>query len=293
MYNSELILTRNCNQRCYYCCIARGNNETQVDIDYLKYILDCGPRKLGVDMTGGEVGLIENLDEVFKTIYNHRSVKKVSLYSNGLVRKRGVDWLNKVTYYEHLIYDVYGKSILKFYEDLDFNQPGISIIVTTERTTKSLLNNFDYFKSIGLFKPEFYIKLMNEKVYDIRDYAHELLKLFNKLDDKYQIKMVLSFLSRDLYSDERVHCMLNPPFSFIDFEEKDIGHCAIQFGECLRKPFSRKNFGLLRYGALFEPNSYCQKCYNFDSGEDKEQYVLNCKRGQWMNRSYKNIHEKE
>ena len=293
MYYIELVLTRQCNKTCYYCCIARGCEKTKVDIDYLKYVLDCSLRKLGVDMTGGEVGLIENLDEVFKTIYDHKNVKEISLYSNGLVRKRGVDWLNKVTYYEHLIHDIDGKNIIKFYEDLDFDQPGRSVIVTTENTTRSLLDHWDYFKNIGLFKPGFYIKLMNEKVYDISDYALKLLRLFNKLDDKYHKKMVFSFISKDLYSDEKAQCTLNPPYPFIDFEEQDIGHCAIQFGECYRRPFSKKNFALLRFGSLFESTTYCQKCYNFDSGEDKAQYVLNCKKGRWMNRSYKNVHKNE
>ena len=108
MYYLQLFLTRNCNQSCYYCSIFRNKATEEVDLAKLKYILDEGPSDMAIEMTGGEIGLIPNLDNVFKLIHNHQSVKKIIVMSNGLVRKNGVDWLalDKVDYVEHLVKDI-------------------------------------------------------------------------------------------------------------------------------------------------------------------------------------------
>ena len=42
MYFIELMLTRKCNQSCYYCT-TRAKGNTKVDIDFLKYTLDLLP----------------------------------------------------------------------------------------------------------------------------------------------------------------------------------------------------------------------------------------------------------
>ena len=62
MYFIELLATRQCNQDCYYCTTKEEmSGYIEVDLDYLKWVLDQCPDNLGVEMTGGEIGLLTNI----------------------------------------------------------------------------------------------------------------------------------------------------------------------------------------------------------------------------------------
>ena len=91
-----MITSKKCNQKCYYCNVYEPEGEVFIDLDFLKYVLDCCPFNTVIEFTGGEIGLIENLDENFKTMYDHINIKHMIALSNGLIRKKGVDWLDKV-----------------------------------------------------------------------------------------------------------------------------------------------------------------------------------------------------
>ena len=287
MYYLGLCLTRICNQSCYYCSVFVDTpivNDT--DISYLKYVLDSMPPGSAVEMTGGEIGQIKNIDEVFKTIYNHKNIDKIMAMSNGLLRYKGVDWLDKVEYYEHLVWNIRGLDIKKFY-DMPFYNKGQTVIVATEMTVTSLLENWDFYKQSSLMKENIYIKLMNKKTHDIERYADKALKLFQLMKDKKQIKMAESFKDRSLYIAQKQLCSFNSPYPYVDFESKELGHCAIPFNKAKRVEFTPNNLQLQLKGELFTDCNYCNQCYTFDDGNDKIYYILNCKKGNYMNRSYK------
>jgi len=284
-YYIQLFLARHCNQSCYYCNIHRGSNTTECDISKLKFILDnCGPN-LGVELTGGEIGLINNIDEVFKTVHDHKNVKDIIVLSNGLIRKRGVDWLNRVEYKEHLIKDINGTEIIKFY-DLDFTDMAINILVATELTTKSIVDNWDYFKETEIVSNKFFIKLMNAKTHNIRRYVYKATELFRLLNDKRHLKMIECFKDSNLHVDQKKLCSLNPPHTYIDFDDWRIGHCAIPF-DCKRSDVTIENLNKLIKGELFGPCKYCESCYTFDDGSDKASFIIKSKKGQYANRSYR------
>jgi len=285
-YHIQFFLTRNCNQSCYYCSIFRDGITEEVNLTRLKYILDAGPSNVTVEMTGGEVGLIPNLDAVFKLIYGHRSVKRIIVMSNGLVRKNGVDWLDKVEYVEHLVKDIKGIDIIKFY-DMNFDVNATNIIVATEITTKSILYNWDHFKNSEIMNDNFFIKLMNNKTHDIKKYTDQALSLFSLMGDNRQYKMVKCFLNKQLYVSQKKICSMNPPHTYIDFDDNVIGHCAVNFQGCDKKPFTIKNYDLLPSGELFSDCNYCTSCYSFDDGNDKAAYLIKSKKGDFMNRSYR------
>lgn len=275
MYFIELMLTRKCNQSCHYCTThSKGN--TEVDIDYLKYVLSLLPDETGVELTGGEIGLITNIDEVYRTVKKHKKIMHIIALSNGLLRLKEVDWLNEVEYWEHLIYEIDGKTIKRFY-DLDLEQDHKYIIVTTEITTKSLIEHWDWYDSIGLFRPNFFYKLMNHKSKnDVVDFYDDLMKLYSRLGNVYFQRMLIHRHMKNYMKNQKILCQKYSPNPFIDFKTRQIGHCAINVNESLKYDFNETNLQNVIQGKLIEA-PYCQKCYTFDNGKNRN--MLN-------NRSY-------
>jgi hypothetical protein len=282
MYFIQLMLTKNCNQNCYYCTTHANNpKREEVDIDFLKYVLDCCPNETGVELTGGEIGLIDNLDEVYKTVKDHKNIMHIKALSNGLIRQQGVDWLNEVEYWEHLIHDIKNKEITKFY-DLDLDQDHTYVIVTTQYATLSLLNYWDYFEEMGLFKPNFFYKLMNHKSQvDIKLYFDELCDLYSKLNNVYFQRMLIHYYSKKrfshtIYNEKKALCSKYPPNIYVDFQDKILGHCAMNVNLSHKEPFNKENLHNMMEGKYIGAK-YCDLCYSFDNGKNRS--ILN-------NRSY-------
>jgi len=285
MHYTQLMLTRKCNQRCFYCTTNKRIGLEEVDIDFLKHVLDNLHTESGVELTGGEIGLIKNIDEVYKIVKDHKHIKHIKVLSNGLIRKIGVDWIKDVEYWEHLIYEIKGKEIIKFYQDLDLEQDHTYIIVTTETTTYSLLNNWKYFEEMGLFRPNFDYKIMNHKLAIpqsfndakfITHYWNELFKLYSKLNNRYFLMMLIDFLN-DESPVEKELCQKYSPNVYIDFQNKVIGHCAMNVLLSNKVEYSKENFQKMINGD-FSENYYCKKCYSWDCGKNRSKY---------NNRSYK------
>lgn len=270
MYYIELILTTNCNQDCYYCNIFNEHKIVEVDLNYLDYVLINLPDNCGVEITGGEIGLISNIDEVILKILQSNKIKHTTVLSNGLIKFKSDLWKECDEYWEHLIFDIDEKEIKKFY-DLNLDENHKYIIVTTETTTKSILNNWDHFNNLGLFKKNFFYKLMNGKTHTIKNYTKELFELYGKLKDKYCLDMLMHFSTNGKFmKKEKQLCMINTPNPFIDFETKQLGHCAIFHPDSQTVPFSSKNVKDLTDRVLFDNFKCCSKCYCFDNGKDRE-----------------------
>jgi hypothetical protein len=269
MYFIELLLTKKCNQKCHYCTTHNKDN-TEVDIDYLKYVLECLPSETGVELTGGEIGLVENIEEVYRTVKNQSNIKHIIALSNGLLRKRGVDWIKDVEYWEHLIYEIKGKEIIKFYGDLDLGKPHRYVIVTTESTTKSLLTNWNYFEEMGLFRDNFFYKLMNHKSrMGIQSYYGDLVNLYNRLGNKYFSSMLVHHRIPTYLKQEKLLCESLSPNPFIDIQDKKLGHCAINIKSSDKWDFSRPMLELFRIGLHATDHKYCKDCYSFDYGRNR------------------------
>ena len=277
MYFIELLITRSCNQRCYYCTTKKATGNQESDIDYLRYVLDCFPDETGVEITGGEIGLIDNIDDVFKVIYDHPKIKHIIALSNGYLRVRGVDWLDKVEYWEHLIFEIIEKEITKFYP-LDLEQPHRYVVVANQQTTESLVEHWNYFKDLGMFRPNFFYKLMNHKsVLTIDRYKDYLFELYGRLQNKYFLNMLLTTVLPTYLSRERDICERYSPNPFVDIERKHLGHCAINVEQSDKWKFNQKNLEKLRNGEFYRGGDYCKICHSFDHGQN---------RGPNNNRSY-------
>jgi len=285
MYFIELILTRECNKSCYYCTTHSSNDYSkEVDIDFLKYSLDLLPDEIGVELTGGEIGLIKNIDEVYETIKNNPKIKHIIALSNGMLRKLDVDWLKEIEYWEHLIDVIKGREIVKFYDDLDLEQNHKYIIVTTKSTTSSLLANWSHFKRIGLFRPNFFYKLMNHKSrMSIQSYFDNLCLLYSRLENVYFQRMLIHYYAtkkfrKDPYKNKKQLCQKYSPNPFIDIQKKQIGHCAINVNDSIKVKLNKSNMKKMINGDFSDDVNYCESCYTFDNGINRS--MLN-------NRSYK------
>lgn len=287
-YYLEFFLTRYCNQDCYYCSIFKTGKETECDIDKIKHVLDLCPDNTIITMSGGEIGLIKNVDDVYKIIRDHKNVKGIIALSNGLLRKRGVDWLGDVEYVEHPIKDIIGTDVIKFYDMPYLFNDNLNIIVGTEMTVKSVLFNWDYFKNTDFVTDKFYIKIMANKTHSILKYAAQCEELFTLLNST-QLRMVDAAKHPEKYNAHQKLCMYNPPYPYIDFDENLIGHCASSHGRCNKVEFTDENFRLLLKGMLFNNCDYCLNCYTFDHSErvSKAKMLLSCKKGIFQNRTYR------
>jgi hypothetical protein len=267
IYFLQFNLTKNCNKKCYYCNVYKDNMEVEVDIDFVKYILKRYGLDLMVEFCGGEPGLVTNLDEVFVECYDAKHVKKIQVMSNGLVRKRGFDWLKHVQYNEHLIFEVDGKTVKKHYPDMWFEfKPNIkNVIVMTEKTVKSFLEHWNWYSGLGYFnKKLFWHKMMNPKTFDIGGYADELNHFYDKLDDKWHVEMVKSHLGLRTDANEKIFCGKNSPQPVIDFETTEIVHCAVNLMKCKRFPVTDYNIERHLKGKLFDyDKDCCSGCYVF------------------------------
>lgn len=285
-YYLDLFLTRYCNQSCYYCSIFKEAKSTECDVSKVKYILDHCPSNTAIEMLGGEIGLLKNLDDVFNVIMDHKNVKSVIVESNGLVRKRGVDWLDRVIYIEHPIEDIVGREVIKFYPDLPYYHSR-NVIVATEITVKSILENWEYFKDTEFLTDKFKLKVMSLKTHTIESYIPEIERLYKLTNDK-QIRMVEAAKNPKMYQAQKTLCKLNAPYPYIDLDENLIGHCAAYHGVTEKVPFTLDNFKLLPTGKLFTNCEYCKECYIFDSigRKSKARLLLKSGRGEYENRSY-------
>ena len=66
MFNLEFLLTRKCNQNCYYCNNSTYcNNQVEIDLDYFKYVLNVyynlGVKNIRIELTVGEPVIITNI----------------------------------------------------------------------------------------------------------------------------------------------------------------------------------------------------------------------------------------
>lgn len=296
VYFLELILTKKCNKSCYYCNVHEMTKykdfKIELDLDFLKYILNYIPKNTMIEFCGGEPGLISNLDDAFSIVYYHKNVKAVQIMSNGLVRLSDYDWLEKenVWYCEHLIDEIDGTNIKKFYNNLNFiEKPRWRyVVVTTHKTTYSLFMNYDYFKKLGFFRDMFWYKIMNPKTHGVGPFVILLEALFKRLekenyiDSKFTLKRINTIKGKDLNAQtEKRLCGFNSPQPTIDFETKELVHCGAYLSDSKRIDYDPTDFLKHLHCQLFKPQWYCETCYIYSDNQMKS--IISCKKGEFYN----------
>lgn len=262
----EILLTKACNQKCYYCNVYcntmyHADSPIEIDIDFLDYAIQCHDYDIYLEFSGGEPGLVKNLDDAYKCVFNHKHVKKLRIMSNGMLRIAGYDWLDDIDYYEHLVYDIDGKTIIKFYDNLDISSKYYNVIITTPKTTRSLLDNYDYFnKEYDIFnKSKYWIKILNPKTISAYDNRNDIIELFTKIGRLDEIRNFLEL-------DDRMRkvCSKFPYLPAIDMETKKYLHCGAYSIICDRKDLTKDAVIKNNKGLLFGYNDYCKNCYIYN-----------------------------
>ncbi len=295
VYFLQLLLTKKCNQKCYYCNVyplTEYDSDPEVDLEFLQYVLRCIPNDTMIELTGGEIGLISNLDRVFDIVNSNNKVKLIQVMSNGLVRLKGYGFIKhpKVRYREHLIKEIDQTYINKFYDNLCF-EPNTNwryVIVTTEKTIKSFYQNFEYFRRLGFFEDMFWYKLMNPKTKSIDSFIPLLENFYKKLDNIgyreafYALKRIkdIKTLSSNL-TGKRMSCGWCSPTPSVDFEKRQLIHCGTYLEDSYRVEYTPNNFDEHLSCSLFKSGPYCDKCYVYE--ENRTRFMMSCRSGQHYN----------
>lgn len=296
LYFLEFILTTKCNQQCDYCNVYNINKKEtslEIDLDFLNYVLKYIPDNTKIELCGGEPGILNNLDQAFNIVNSNPKVKAIQIMSNGLVRKNGYEWLENenVNYNEHLIKEITDKNIIKFYDELDFiEKPRWKyVIVTTYKTIKSLLENYDYYKNLGLFSNKFWYKLMNPKTNSIEYFLPSIKDFFVKLKNeqshdytKYTLDRIDFLINREKNFNIKKLCGMNSPLPTINFETKELIHCGAFLKHSRRYKFNKESFNRHLECSLFTLfEQYCKDCYIFK--DVSPQSITSCKKGIYYN----------
>jgi len=259
MFFIELILTRDCNQKCSYCTTYTipKNKPTlsNSDLEFIKNIKF--PKNSFIEITGGEVGLIDNLIDVIDII--KLKGKKIRIMSNGLVRKKFPEIIQdpNILYCEHL----FENSTKKFYNLEPFSENNLNnynVIVTTE----DVIDNIDNFKN--LIHKNTWLKMVNFKGSNHQK-GSKFINFYKEIKDKTYINLNLKLFN--INEKDRKFCSINPPTPFINIQERTIGHCAKILNLSKTVSFTEENFEKLKKSELFGFEDYCSVCddVNFDN----------------------------
>ncbi len=301
MFNLEFLLTRKCNQKCYYCNNSTYcDSQVEVDLDYFRYILNMyynlGVKNIRLELSGGEPGLVSNIGDLIALANSLDYVKKIFVLSNGTLRKRFGSVRRLVgkkldSYHEHYALDIVDRDILYFDKDITpFNLENhtLSILILTDITLNSLLNNFDYFLEIGLFNRGADFKLFTPKVDPLSVDILEKTKIFyEKLFKVKNIpKSTFLHISKNYSCINRVIdpvkigiCARISDLQFIDLENKKIGQCSILVAQSPKYDVTEDNIKKALQGNLFTTSDFCKSCIRY---ADMDYYYfirqVNCKR---------------
>ncbi len=269
MFYIQVLLTNKCNQNCKYCDINDKNviQTQEVDIDNLKWIIGNLPHdELIVELTGGEVGLCSNLVDVVEEIKREKRIKRLDVMSNGLVRLLHPELIREFDLYnEHLVRDIYFKRIEKFYEMGFSHEPNTkNVIVSTARTVTSLLENFDYFRVMGLFSEHFWHKLFVDRTMKFT-HKKELVELYEKMytnQSNYYVEKITKPINKKM----QYFCSKHPWQPCVDLQRNKIIHCAYhQYNNQVEVDITKENLNRLVDNTLFNKDiKYCDTCYLYD-----------------------------
>lgn len=277
--NINILLTRACNQNCYYCNNAYKHiNLIHIDLNDIYTCIDALKNlksELTIELSGGEPGLIENLIEIIDLLKQQSFISEVSILSNGLVRKR-FD-ITKLFEYKHGYYrehsqlDIVDKISLLFDPKMNYDHslPIEHVVILTPITLKSLLTNFEYWYSIFKDKNvEF--KLLTPKTFDpTNSLIMESLRFYNLLKDLPMkkrtywsvitgLKCINQFMNKD--KEHQESCSIQSKFRFIDVESMQFGRCSMDVVQSDYIPLADIN--------VFKQsiNPMCYNCYKYNLG---------------------------
>ncbi len=283
LYNLQFLLTRNCNRTCYYCNNFKDSTEVSIDMDYIKWVLTSTIYKdmsLHIELSGGEPGLVTNIVELINTINSLDNVKKISILSNGLMRKKYGYMQNLIgpklyESIEHLALDIDETNIqwfdpnITFYNQYtgEYRDNEYGVIVLTNKTVDSLIKNFNFFDRTDLFVNKIFFKKLTPKTISL---DKEIEKKYNIFYNLLNNTENINYLTANLAESEKINrseyeiqkynlCAKYSNLQFIDLESKEIGMCSMQVEQSTRFKIKDESMFISAVdGKLFEYNDFCK-----------------------------------
>lgn len=287
-YKLGVLLSHYCNQKCEYCNNYSDKVNTIVDIDYLMHILDAyhkyGIDNMYVELSGGEPGLLTNIDDIISELYSLPYIVKLDVLSNGYMRKYKYYLLEaypKLTCIEHTAKQIVGKDIKYFYDDITYYNNEYKnveqLLVLDEVTVDSLIDNFEYYRDEGFFKHNIFLKIVTPKNIEL---SKKLIAKYNTLYDKLdsillknndsKLYMDRYFLTRNTFEKIRNVCCRISSMQYIDLENNIIGQCSMNIEETNKAEITEQNIAATIKGNLFTKKSkFCDKCIKYSSSAYK------------------------
>lgn len=299
MRDVNFILTKKCNATCSYCNVWNSGNDTVklTDVNLINSILDTLPNYFGrvnAILNGGEVGLIPNIQEVVFDLATHDRVGKISIYSNGTLRRKVTlpTIINNkhIQIYEHAFVDLIGEDTINYfdYSIINFDllnakarkQNVIPIVVATPNFLKfSSLSFRDRLSYIGVQYKMFAPKVKKEESINVKDY-YNFFK--HNLDIRYVIageedsiylayKNTLCNLKANRCS---AFCKTLLPNLYYDLSSDVpyIGQCTMDLSSWDNKMvFNAPDHHNLLERLRLAPNKFCKHCF---SGVPTQENIL-------------------
>ena len=230
---AQFEVTRNCNQRCFFCFRGCSPDKIYQDkplVDWQKAIdklVGYGVKEL--NFSGGEIFLYNDIDELIEYA-RHKGALKIVINTNGLVdlSKHNLSLIDELVFSAHGIekvhdeivgrQDAHENLIVNLEEAIEQGQCQVGINTTVvQQNVDSLEKIFKYFSKFNLLFHSFNLLIDHKKLYqDLDDYFKMFSKYLNFLKAVPQSKLKLR------------HGMHNIIIHDKDFWQADIPlpHCA-------------------------------------------------------------------
>ena len=265
LLNIGFILTYRCDKACNYCKLPNVQYDPDgVQLRFLERVLEDLPKPMRVEISGGEPGMVSNIDDVLNIIDSSDKILHIDILSNGRIRNyTKLNQLKKLDRYkEHVNVEDIGKNY-------DEKLPLEYIVVLEDK-----IMNMDITPYLS-YPVEW--KFITPKVeYPTDEYVEKAINFYKQFDpakthpftinkNKYHLeKTIHQYMLRNKAHVERACCAHLPERMFIEFPTKTIGHCSMNVCESSKQPYSKQTLWKALSGLVFSKESHCANCYKYN-----------------------------
>jgi hypothetical protein len=290
MQDVNFILTKVCNAKCSYCNVWNSGDTIAkpVDINLINSILDTLPNYFGrvnAILNGGEVGLVPNIQDVVFSLAMHDRVKRISIYSNGTIRHRGLlpSTINykPIQIYEHAFVDLIGEDTIQYFSykiiNFDLLNPRARkenvtpIVVVTPNFLKFSSDSFiEKLSKSGVQYKMFAPKVRSDEEIDIKQYynffKHASDMRYDLAGDKDPIYLAYKNTLHNLKAGRcSVFCktLLHNLYYDLSSDVPYIGQCTMDLSLWDNKMvFNVPDHHSLLEKLRLAPNKFCKYCFS-------------------------------
>ena len=232
-------------------------------------------QSINVEFSGGEPGLVVNLEEVLALCLSKKSISKTTLLSNGLAHDVGITLtrktlLSEFEYIEHWIEPL--KEPLNTLEDFKNNPRAMLLLVLDSSTIDVILSNptFDAcWKEVYLMPKVLTPKrgpitpiLAKQTDLALRAFLRsQNISVWTKTEVLNQLRKLQSYHRPD--NRRRITCATSSSLMYIDLENQTIGQCCVNVERSQKVDLSPSSLLSALRGEVFTPTPLCDECFKY------------------------------